>query len=279
MKEYSYKVGELRTILEKSLNEFKPVLGPNVREENKSNNDKSYKESKDRAEKYDGGLKEPKKGKLYPKIDNNKTTIDVNPDSKPSKRWQKDQIARLKGYTSDMEASNGNERGGVEMDEEGRIADYFIDKSEEFAGKKEMKSKSGLAARTYPDGHFEKNVLLKESEKPSPKRLRFKHTEFLCEKQVLDRVPEEYRQDGQVIRMIDKCDNEYIVECKKIEKTGNVEVNIVGHENKKAMNEQVNRMFELMDYKTPKNGTYNEKLNESKGFGDVFSLVRKAEEV
>ena len=79
--------------------------------------------------------------------------------------------------------------------------------------------------------------------------------------------------------MIDKCDNEYIVECKKIEKTGNVEVSIVDHENKKAMNEQVNRMFELMDYKTPKNGTYNEKLNESKGFGDVFSLVRKAEEV
>ena len=49
----------------------------------------------------------------------------------------------------------------------------------------------------------------------SPKRLIFKKTTFVNESQMLSRIPEEYKVDGQKIYMKDCKGNEYIVECRK----------------------------------------------------------------
>ena len=55
MNGYSYSVGELKALIAESSQEFKAVLGPNVERDNKKNNSESYKESKKRAEDFDGG--------------------------------------------------------------------------------------------------------------------------------------------------------------------------------------------------------------------------------
>ena len=109
--------------------------------------------------------------------------------------------------------------------------------------------------------------------KPGAKRLRFKHTKFLNESQVLTRIPEQYKVDGQVIYMCDKADNEYIVECVRSERSGVIETNIVSHSNKTAMNEQMSRIQELMGFKTNTNDRYSQ-INENKEFGDILNTAR-----
>lgn len=278
MEHYTYTVGELRRmILKEASQEFKPVLGPNVERENKKTNGESYKDSKKRAEDYDGGLKEPKKIELEDKIDGNRTTIEYNPINKPTKEHQENIEAQAKGYTSKLEQDNGNERGGVEMDDKGRILKQFTDARDKREEVKTELQKSGLAARTFPDKVFDKNHLVKEQAKPKTKMLKFKHTRFVNESQMLSRIPEEYKTDGQRIHMVDADSNEYIVECSYSEKSGNVETLVVSHTNKKIMNEQVDKMFRLMGYETPKGQTPKDKINESSEFDRVLDLVRKQE--
>ena len=127
MTHYSYTVGELKKLIAESSQEFKPVLGPNVERDNKKNNEESYKETEKKAKDYDGGLKEPKKEKLQDKVDGNRTTLEYNPDIEPSKEYKEKVEAQAKGYTSKLEQDNGNERGGVEMDDDGRILKQFTD--------------------------------------------------------------------------------------------------------------------------------------------------------
>ena len=274
MKEYSYNVGELKKMVMESSQEFKPVLGPNVKQDNEKNNSESYRNSKKRAEDYDGGLKEPKERKLQPKVDGNRTTIEYNPVNKPSKEHVANMEAQAKGYTSKLEMDNGNERGGCEMDNDGKILKQFKDAQDERESVKDLYRKGGLVARTFPDKEFDRNHLM---ESPKPKRLKFKHTRFVNESQMLARIPEEYKLDGQRIHMVDTDDNEYIVECKLSEHSGNVETIVVGYNNKKILNEQVNRMFNLMGYKTPSGMSVNEKLNEEEDFKKIMNIVRENE--
>ena len=120
-----YKVGDLRQMVRESANEFKAKIGSDVESENKRNNEKSYKESEKKVKDYDGGLKDPKRGELTDKTDNNHTTLDYNPSIEPDKEYKKKVEAQAKGYTSELEEKNGNERGGVDMDNEGRILKQF----------------------------------------------------------------------------------------------------------------------------------------------------------
>lgn len=278
MTHYSYTVGELKKLIAESSQEFKPVLGPNVERDNKKNNEESYKETEKKAKDYDGGLNEPKKEKLQDKVDGNRTTLEYNPDIEPSKEYKERVEAQAKGYTSKLEQDNGNERGGVEMDDDGRILKQFTDARDNREKIKTQLQKSGLAARTYPDSAFDKNHLVKENAKPKTKMLKFKHTRFINESQMLSRIPEEYKLDGQRIHMIDADSNEYIVECTLSEKSGNVETLVVSHKNKKVMNEQVDKMFHLMGFETPKNQTPNERINEATEFERVLDIVRKGEQ-
>jgi hypothetical protein len=113
---------------------------------------------------------------------------------------------------------------------------------------------------------------------PKPKRLKFKHTKFINESQMLARIPEEYKIDGQRIHMVDSDDNEYIVECTLSQRSGNVETTVVGHNNKRVMNEQVNRIFGLMDYKTPENVAREARINEETDFKTIMGIVRNNED-
>ena len=276
METISYKVGELKRIIKESSDEFKAKVGPNVESDNKRNNEKSYKESEKRAKDYDGGLKDQKKPELPEKKDGNRTTLDYNPSIEPDEKFKKRVEAQAKGYTSELEEKNGNERGGVEMDDDGRIMKQFNDARDEHEKNKKTVQKAGLVARELPDEIFDKNHL-NENQTLKPKKLIFKHTRFINESQVYARIPEEYKRDGQKIYVNDVAGNEYILECVKSERSGNIEVHIVSHKNEKLMNEQVDKIHKLMEYsgnETCGKQDVIDRVNEDKTFKDIMDIAR-----
>ena len=274
METIKYRVGDLKRIIRESTNEFKPVLGPNVMSDNKRENDKSYKDAEKAAKDYDGGLRPEKKGTLPDKADGNATTLDYNPRTDPGKDFKDKVDAQAKGYTSKLEEENGIEKVG-EFDKEGKIKKNFEDANDERLKGKKALATSGIQGNNMKDDYKEKETMYEE--KRPAKRLLFKHTKFLNESQVLSRIPEEYKVDGQKIYMKDSVGNEYIVECQKSELAGIVETNIVGFKNDKVLSEQVQRIHELFGYETPNdraNATPQQRIAENAQFQDMMNLSR-----
>ena len=276
MSTYSYKVGELRKLVSESAENFKPVIGPGVIKTNAQNNEKSYKDAEKAAKDYDGGLQPEKKGKLPEKTDGNRTTLDYNPRIEPDKSYKDKVEAQAKGFTSKLEEDNGIEKGGAEFDKDGKILKQFKDAAEEKNEEQHALATSGIQGNNLKDKIKEKNTMF-ESKKPVAKRLEFKHTKFLNEAQMLSRIPEEYKNDGQKIYMKDSIGNEYIVECTKSEKTGFIETNVVGFSNPKLLSEQKARMEQLFEYQSSKEfapTTAKQRIEENNSFQDIMNLSR-----
>ena len=270
MEQRSICVGELRRIIEESSSEFKAKLGPNVEADNKKNNDKSYEDSEKRAKDYDGGLKEKKAEELPAKEDINRTTLGANPRIEPDQSYKDRVEAQALGYTSKLEMENGIEKA-ANFEGNKRIYKQLKDSEDAINQAKADLAHSGLQARMLDKKDFERNTVYESV--PKAKRLTFKHTKFMNENQVLTRIPEQYKVPGQVIYMCDKAGNEFIVECVRSEKTGIVESNIVSYGNKTAMNEQVDRIQELMGFKTDTNKKYSQ-ISENKEFTDFLDITR-----
>lgn len=274
MKTISYRVGDLRSMIKESSKEFKPVMGLNVDIENKRNNEKSYKDSEKRAKNYDDGLKPQKKSDIFDRKDPNKMMLDLNPSNEPSKEYREKVKAQLKGYTSKAEEDNDIEKA-ADFDEDSRLEKNFTSARDYKEKINKQRQKGGLVARTLPDEAFDKNHLYENKFK----KLYFKHTHFLNEEQMLSRIPEEYKKDGQNIIMLDKGGNEYIVECVYSKKSKNIETNIVSYSNKKKLDEQKKRMAELMTYSSKDvfgKASNAEKINENNGFMNLMDNARKS---
>lgn len=276
MSMYSYKVGDLKKIITEQVNEFKPVIGQGVIKDNAKNNDKSYKDAEKAAKDYDGGLRPEKKGTLPDKTDGNRTTLDYNPRTEPDKSFKDKVDAQAKGYTSKLEEENGIEKAGAEFDKDGKIAKQFEKASDEVNKVKKDLADSGIQGHNLKDENKKKNTMY-ENKKPVAKRLEFKHTKFLNEAQMLSRIPEEYKNDGQKIYMKDSVGNEYIVECEKSEKTGFIETNVVGFNNPKLLSEKKERIEQLFDYQSSKEfapTTAKQRIEENQSFQDLMNLSR-----
>lgn len=275
MKMYSYKVGDLRRIVKESTEKFKPVIGNGVIKTNAQNNEKSYKDAEKAAKDYDGGLKPEKSGKLPEKTDGNRTTLDYTPRVEPDKSFKDKVEAQAKGFTSKLEADNNIEKVG-EFDKDGKILKNFSDASDKVNSFKKKLADSGIQGHNLKDENKEKNTMYEQA-KPKAKRLEFKHTKFLNEAQMLTKIPEEYKNDGQKIYMKDCLGNEYIVECCKSEKTGFIETNVVGFNNPKLLAEQKSRIEELFDYQSSKEfapTTAKQRIEENQSFQDIMNLSR-----
>ena len=108
MGEIIYRVGDLRRVIaESSQNEFKPKLGVNVERDDKKNAREAYENSKERAKRFDGGLREPKRNKLSPREDGNKTMLGLEFDADPGDANRRKWEAQTEGYTSELEKKNG----------------------------------------------------------------------------------------------------------------------------------------------------------------------------
>lgn len=275
MSEYIYTVGELKNIIKESSKQVSPKLGNNVSNDNIKNNNDYYKETTKKIKEYNSNLpKNNENKKLPPKMDGNKTTLDSSFSVNPDKSY-KDRIkAQAKGYTSTYEENNNIEKNG-EFDENSKIYDNLKDAHDEMAKITLANKKSGLAAREMPSSTFEKESMY---ENRKTKRLYFKHTKFLGESHMLSRIPEEYKLNGQRIIMKDCDDNEYMVEW-VIDNDKNIsEGKIIWHENKKAINEEMNRIKNLMAYKSSdyfKNTTAESRSEENENVGKYINEARK----
>ena len=275
MSTISYTVGELKRIIKESKNEFDPKLGPNVMSDNKRNNEKSYKDAEKSAKDYDGGLRKEKKGELPEKSDGNRTTLDYNPRTDPGKDFKDKVDAQAKGYTSKLEMENGIEKA-AEFDNDGKIKKYFSDDADKTNDLKKKLADSGIQGHNMKDENKKKNTMY-ENSAPKAKRLRFKNTKFLNESQMLSRIPEEYKIDGQKIYMKDAADNEYLVECTKSEATGIIETNVISYSNERVLSEQLDRVNQLFNYETNKDyapATAKQRIAENSNFEDFMNLSR-----
>jgi hypothetical protein len=273
-----FNVGYLkRLIAESSKNEFKPVLGPNVESDNKSNNGKSYKDAEKRAKDYDGGLGKEKERELPKKEDFNRTTLDYNPRIEPDKNWKEKVEAQAKGYTSKAEEENGIEKA-AEFDDKGKLFNQFKNANKEIEKEKNALATSGLVSREMDKkGVTNKKPTMTESAL-KPKKLLFKHRRFLNESQMLQLIPEEMKKNGQVIHMEDAHNNEYVVECVESKLTGTIETHVTSYKNKEKMNEQMNRIQQLFDYNSRNTNGRNvnpSKLNEDVEFMNLMNMTRK----
>lgn len=269
--EYSFTVGALQNLVAESSTQFKPVLGKNVENDNKKNNDKSYKEISKETSDYNPKPSNTKRN--IEKVDYNRTTLDYNPVNEPSKEY-KDRIeAQAEGYTSTLEKNNKIDKA-ADFEGAKEIYKAITKSAEEHNKNKEDMAHSGLQARELDKPKL--NTLHEETIKPRAKRLTFKHTKFLNESQVLTRIPDQYKVDGQVIHMCDNEGSEYIVECVLNRFTGNIETNVISCRNKQKIDEQLSRIKELMNYKsTSSRDVRADQIEENKNFSTLMENCRK----
>lgn len=236
--EMTFKKGELRAIIAESSQEFKAKLGPGVESGNKANNDKAYADAKKRAKDYDGGLDGEVGGKKvkYEKKDFNGTMLDYNPENADDK-YRKRVKAQVLGYSSEAEKDNGMPKA-ADFEGNKNIYDGIKKSGDEMYDAKKQENLKGLAGRTRPEGYFDREKMYENI-----KTVRFKKTEFLNENHMRSRIPDEFKVDGTMFRMKDKSGNEYIVEWKG-------GANILEYNNHKAVDETMDRMKRLMEYRS-----------------------------
>lgn len=291
--ELTYKVSDIKAIIQESANEFKAKLGPNVESEDKKNNDKAYKDAAKRAKDYDGGLEEKTDDVKIEKLDNNATTLDYEPENM-SDDYKERIHAQAKGYASAQEEKNGIEKSG-DYDKNEKIYQAIKKSGHEAHQNRKAFAKSGLQASKLPDEVFDRNEMyeskdgftmrgyidmLREFEeekrknviKPvNEKRIYFKKTTFLSEEHMFSRIPDEFKNNGQRFIMEDKTGNKYLIEWK------NNKGVILEHSNVNGCKEAINEMKRLMNYKSEDSKTSRSmRANEDEAaFVDVLNKARK----
>lgn len=261
-----YTIDDLRKLVKESANEIKPVIGNGVNSANKKENSETYKSVKKKVKDFDGGGDEMKpERKLNDKVDGNKTTLDYEYDGMVDDKFRDKVKTQAEGYTSTIEKKNNIEKSG----------DFSDDTYNQFkkAGKEMMKNKvdakkAGLTARELPDSAFKKENVY-ETKKITV--LNFKNTEFLNENQMISRIPDDYKVDGKRLKIKDSAENEFIVEWKE------GEANILSYENKRKLNESMDKFHKLIGYKSNqqfKKMSNKGRINENSEFNKILDKTR-----
>lgn len=292
--EITYNVGEIKRLISEGSNEFKPVLGPNVGKDNKSNNGKAYSDAKKRAKDFDGGLnKEVKPKSKFEKTDGNGTTLDYVMDNAPES-YKKRVKAQVHGYTSELEEKNGIEKTG-DYSNNDNILQGIKKHGQEMHKNKENFKTSGLQASKMPketfkkeemyesrDGFDMRNIInrLKDASKIEKKRLTeqtstktvyFKKTSFLNEGHMISRIPDEFKNEGTQFKMKDKHGTEYLVEW------SNNSANVISCNHKQKVDETMRKFNEYSSYNASdyKTSSSSERLNEgSDEMSRMLSIMR-----
>lgn len=270
-----FSVGQLRKVIKESAakNEFKPVYGSGVQDDDKKINRQAYKDIEKETSSYDGGLssKKSKKGTaVTPELNRGMSDLQYDSISQPFKERVK---AQLKGYTSADEEKNhkGEELGNAVYGTDDSI--NAISKHAKEVKKENDKIKgTGLTGTTQNKSDIEKrNDTMFENRKI--KNIKFKHTEFISEGHMLTKVPDNFKFEGNKFIMSDSEGNSYLIEWHCNEKP-----DIEKRVNKKLVNEEINRIKNLYNYHSK--DYFNEttptlRVNEDKGFSNMINKARK----
>jgi hypothetical protein len=262
MTERVYTINELKNLITESASDFKARVGDAVESNNKKEHSKACKDAEDKMKKLGGGKKDSNKKELPNKEDGNKTTLDYAIDGQLDDNFKNKVKAQAEGYTSTIEKENGIEKSAEFSDKSYK---QFKKAGKEMAQNKVDAKKAGLTARELPETAFRKEDLYKESKKISV--LNFKNTTFLNESHMISRIPDEYKFDGNRLKVKDAGYNEFIVEWV------DGEANILSYENKVKLNESIEKYQKLIGYNS-KDTLKKNKLNEGNEFNKILNKTR-----
>lgn len=285
-----YKLSEFIAALKES-QEFKPVLGKNVESEDKKNNEKAVDDILKQSKKYDGGSvsdKKTRKEDSHDVKDYNKTPLDSRFSYEPTDSYKERVKAQVHGFASADNEKNSKveeENKGVDFEGNKEFYDEREEIGKEMADRYFLDKKSGLKHRMMPDKYFKQHTTFKggenkksKNESKTMKRLHFSKTVFLNEAEMIKKIPDDMKVDGNRFFMKDSIGNEYLIECKRDEVINNfIHTNVVSFVNKEQLEEDFNRMKYLAGYKSTDNkGMVNEsKKTENDRVREMLDETKK----
>lgn len=276
-----YSFSELRTILTEEKNEFSPKFGKGYNAKKEDNqNEKAVKDIAKQTKDMDGGLQDKVERKTNPENidDRNKTTLDYDYAYEPSDDYKERVKSQVHGYTSKSAEDNSTKDDFKKIGDFEGNKNFYDDRSKirkKSAEEEQNYKHAGLKAHNLPKETYKDNTLFTESRKM--KRLHFKNTTFLNEEQMLKRIPDDYKVDGNKFLMKDSKGNEYLVECKKDSLCESyIHTNVLGHNcGKQIVNEALDKFNHLCGYKSSDYNTKIEQISESKNYNDMLNITRK----
>lgn len=275
---------------ESSKNEFKAVVGPKVDSENSKNNKKAVNDIMNDVKKNDGSSSTEKRHTDPENVkDYNRTTLDAQFKYEPSKDYTDRVKAQVHGFPSvENEKLHEKEKqdeknGSLEYDTNKEFYDDRKSKMKDISKAMGQLKHAGLKGRELPDDLYKSGTLFNtnENKERKMKRLIFKHTKFLSEEAVMNRIPSEYRAKEGRFYMQDCTGTDYLCECKINPQLGISEVSIISRRNLNEEKEQLKKMKELYSYKSSDysgDSTASERLTEDKNLSKMLGLVRRLEE-
>lgn len=291
--EITYTFGDLKRVIKESTNEFKPKMGVNVIRDNAKNNVKAVKDIEKEVKEYDGGLTneiDDKKINTPEDVDYNRTTLDAEFADKPGEAY----IARVKAQANGFPSVDNEKNSKIKDENEGldfsgneRLYDDLKKRNAEFTKREVERAHAGLKSHNMPKKYFEKPNMFKENkdndmtDNKKMKKLYFKHTKFLSESQMIKKIPDEYKVDGNKFIMKDASNNEYLVEWTVDSKFNYGEAKVLHHINKEQLNEDMKRIKNMFDYKSSdvfQTTTSKGRLEENRKLFEMVDKVKNLNE-
>lgn len=285
MTEITYTFGDFKKIIKESTNEFKPKMGTNVIRDNAKNNVKAVKDIEKEVKEYDGGLtnEEDDNVVVSPEdVDYNRTTLDAEFVDEPGEAYIARVKAQAKGFPSVDNEKNSkikDENQGLDFSSNEKLYGDLKKRNSEFTKREVERAHAGLKSHNMPKKDFENPNMFKENkeENKKMKKLYFKHTKFLSENQMIKRIPDEYKVDGNKFIMKDASNNEYLIEWTIDSKFNFGEAKVLQHSNSVQLNEDMKRIKSMFDYKSSdifQTTNAQSRLNEEKKLGTFIQNVK-----
>ena len=268
-----YTLSEFCRVLKES-QEFKARKGKNVESEDKKNNEKAVNDILKQGKKFDGGLSDEKK-KENPRdiTDYNKTTLDNDFAYEPSKEYKDRVKAQVHGFPSVKNEKNSKieeENDGLDFEGNKDFYEQNAEKRKEVANARQTDKHAGLKSHNLPKETFKDNTLY-TNESRKMKRLNFSKTVFLNEAEMIKKIPDDMKIDGNKFYMKDAVGNEYLVECVKDKVINDIiHTKVVDYRNQEKIDEAFKRMKELYGYKSS-TGVQNSGKFENEMVGKMIS--------
>lgn len=278
LQEGLYTISDLNRIIKEG-NEFHPTMGANVVRDNTKNNEKAVGDIMKETTRMEKKAKINKKEKEST-IDRdwNKTTLDYDFAYDPGDEYKERVKAQVHGFPSkeNEETTDATENESLEFNGNKDFYEDQEEKSKKQTEKETEIKQSGLTARTMPEENFKNQTIFKENK--TMKRLHFKNTRFLSESQMLSKVPEDYKTDGNVFLMKDATGAEFIVECTVDDRFKFAQFKVSNKPNREAINEEFNRIEKLYEYKSEDYNigtTVQSRKNEDENVAEMLHIIKK----
>lgn len=271
-----YTISELLNEVSNTKQEFKAKIGNGVESSNKREQEKAVRDITKDAEKMDNPRRN-QKDKELPAVepnDYNKTTMDVRFEADAPQSYKDRVRAQALGYPSVQNMEKNDYATYLDFDGN---KDFYNDRKKMSDHRNEIEKQereSGLKARLKTATDYSNKTMFENKDYLPKKRLVFKNTMFLSEAQVIKAVPEDYRIDENRFYMQDKTGTDYLVEC-KADPFGYVHVEVVNRLNKVEVNEELDKMRRLADYKYSDDNKKVKKLNSVEEMSESIKNFRE----